>query len=291
MLTNSFRSAVVIFAVVLFVSIEAAAQNASAPQKIIGSLDGQPLQAGAYGRGPAVSAFRMAHSRAPGGPADEQELTNWIAKAQCDGIRSAIAAEARSTQKRLLGTSAPPQEVQALKAAYLASHDLEADAKKEREDANALVTALTEVYEHGMDQQKAYETYLAPRKYLQAAWQGNLNAGSTAEGRAQMRRDSVSAAWLAQALDGPLAQRVEREHLNAAVDAAIASSDPTFRTYLDEEKRGTVKTPLETKTSTPSAAHDKYLRTKRAEWWAAREAEVRVVLFDASIAQRCGIKQ
>ena len=266
------------------------AQDGTGQASAIGLIDGQPLGRSTLGREAAVGSFRVRHLRAPNGPADEREMTDWLAGMQCDSIRIAITGAARATQMRRFGISATPQEVKAAGDAYWRGHDPEADAKKQRDDAAALVTALTEVYEHGMDQQRAYEKYLAPRGYPVAAWQGNLNVGRTPEGRASMARlETLTADELVRGSVRLDTKRVERDHLDAAVDQNIASTDPTFRAYLDELRRGPSggSPPSATAPAVP-VEHRKYVMTKRAEWWQAREAEVKVVLYDPALAQQCG---
>jgi hypothetical protein len=285
------RASVVIFASALLLNLrQTAAQSVSASTPVIGTVNGQPLH-GSNDRTGAVTRFRITHLRAPSSAADEQEIDETVAKSQCGNIRASITIAATTTETRRLGITAPPEEVQKLKAAYLKSHDLDAEAKQERDETAALITALNEVYEHGMDQHQAYEKYLAPRGYLEGAWQGNLASGSSPEWRSKwVLREGITAAALSQGLDAPLTRRVEREHLDAAVDKQIASVDQTFRAYLDEERQGTVAiSPFETSTRGASAAHMQYLRTKRAEWWQAREAEVKVVINDPALAKQCGM--
>jgi hypothetical protein len=283
------RASVVIFSAALLLNLrETAAQTATSDTPLIGSVNGQPLRASSDRAG-AVTVFRIAHLRAPSSAADELEISDGLAKSQCQGITGTIAVAAQATQMSRLGMTAPPEEVKELKAAYLKAHDPEAEAKKVRDDATALIAALTEVYEHGMDPQQAYKRYLAPSGYPQAAWQGNLVPGSAPEWRAKWAsRERITAKMIADGIDPSLTRLVERRHLDAAVDQQIASSDPTFRAYLDEERLGTVKNGIETHIR-GIAAHGDYLRSKRAEWWQAREAEVQVVIYDPALAKQCAI--
>jgi hypothetical protein len=232
----------------------------AAQDRVIATIDGEPLRASDANR-PAIPP--------------------------CERIASAITTAAQAAQRSRLGISAPPQELRDLKAAYLKTHDLEAEAKKTRDDATALVTALTEIYEHGMDRQQAYQKYLAPRGYPENAWQANLIPGKAPEWRAKWaERERITAKMLSDALEKSFIPRVEQEHLDAAVDQQIAARDPQFKTYLEEQRLSTGKSGLQTHVL-GYGAHLDYLLTKRFEWWQAREAEVKVVIYDPALAREC----
>jgi hypothetical protein len=257
--------------------------------RIVGAVNGQPLRISDDRTG-AITTFRLAHHREPSTAADQQEIDAAVAQAQCSGVRATIVEAARAAQMTRLGVKATSEEIAVLKAAYLKEHDLEAEAKKYRDDAIALVAALAEVYEHGVDQGAAYRKYLAPRGYAASAWEGNLVAGKSAEWRSNyLRGGNVTAKMMADALDPAMAKTVERDKLNAAVDEEIASGDPTFRAYIRDEIRNTVKQGFERTTGRETVDEGNYVRLKRAQWWRAREAEVNLVMNDQGLSRRCGI--
>jgi hypothetical protein len=259
--------------------------------RIIGTVDGQPLRYSPPDRTVAIAAFRSQHLRAPDGPADQAEVDAFLLRGQCLTITRAISGAARAAQIRRLGISWTPAEAEALRSDYLRLHDPAAALKKQQDDLAVLVVALNEVYDHGMDQRQAYEKYLAPRSYPQQNWQAMLEVERTPEARAQLvrqaniPRDTVQSPGLSS-----FGGMLERQRLDDAVDQAIAATDDTFRGYLQEETRAIiVKSPLETRSSGIASTHMNYLKAKRAEWWQAREAEIKVVIDDAAFAKQCGI--
>jgi hypothetical protein len=76
---------------------------------------------------------------------------------------------------------------------------------------------------------------------------------------------------------------VENQKLNAAIDQEIAQKEPDFRAYLDElqastrEKRGM---PL---------PHLDYVRSRRAEWWAALYGSMPVTLNTPAAWDKCSL--
>jgi hypothetical protein len=153
-----------------------------------------------------------------------------------------------------------------------------------------------QVFEKGLDQQAAYDQYLKPFNIPEAAWQGYLERGQTAEVRARIARNaaaqaSVAAETLEAADVEPVRMLLEKQRLDDAIDSAIASADPSFHEYLNEEKQATItKSPLLTRSFGIPPAHGRYLQSARTQWWAAQESEVKVVLSDPPLAQQCGTR-
>lgn len=258
----------------------------------IGTVDGRPL-APQISRSSAVARFRLRNLRAPSGPADEQQVANLLAQATCDYIKGQIQSAAITAQERRFAISVSTAEGEALWRQYWTLHDAEAEAKTARDNATAYVMALTQVYDNGMDPQEAYQRFVRPQGIPENVWQANLELGRTPEGRAKLGAlGSVTADALRKSASGVQAQvgLLEKQRLDDAVDQEIASTDPTFRAYVDELHRNTTKpTPFSSTTKMQPLDQKKYIDTKRAEWWASRYAEVNLVLYDASIATQCGL--
>jgi hypothetical protein len=144
---------------------------------------------------------------------------------------------------------------------------------------------------HGMDQQQAYEKYLAPRAYPAQTWQAMLELERTPEARVKLRREAaVPPDVLRNANPSKFGAVLERQRLDDAVNRTIAASDARFRAYLDEEYRAIIsKSPLETRSSGIARPHMDYLQAKRIEWSQAREAEIKVVINDSALAKQCGM--
>lgn len=268
-----------------------AAKHDAAGVPISGTINGQPLAVAPPQRAQAAAKFRLKHLRAPDGAADEQEVAALMQQSQCERIQGAIQRAAVADQKQRFGISVTASEAEALQKEYWRLHDPQAEAAKTKGDYTALVEALTQVYEKGADPQQAYNQYLAPRGYAQSAWQMNLEAGRTAEGRAALGRlAGITAGALQQADPKAYGGILEKQRLDAAVDNDLASQDPTFRKYLDVLRQAErVIPPFQTGSAPVPMEALKYASTKRNAWWQARYAEVKVVLTDPQLAARCAI--
>lgn len=264
----------------------ATAQQSPANAQAVGAVNTTPLRISLASRPVAVTQFRAKHLRGPEGPADEAEIKSIMQDNECRQIHGAVDQAAVQAQVTRLRITVSDAEAQTRNAEYWRMNSAQAELDQFSANANAMAKALSDVYERGQDPDRVYQEQLAPRGYPRSAWQGNLEAGRTAEGRARFAvPPGASADAVVKGTLHLIKQRIERERLDAAVDDQIAPQDPQFRADLDEERQHAKHPSSSSKEiSGVRAAHLEYLRAGRAAYWQARHAEVKVALFDPALA-------
>jgi hypothetical protein len=292
-MTTNRATTIILVGIAILEGSYTTAQNIPPQSRSIGIVDGRPLTPNVT-REAAVARFRAKNLRPPSGPADEQQVASLFSRATCDYIEGQIHASAVTAQKRRFAISASAAEGEALRLQYWTLHDAQAEAKQSQDNSIAVVTALNQVYESGMDSQEAYKKFIEPHGLPQSLWQANLEEGRTREGRAKLARPAtLTADSIKNTLGGAQAevQLLEKQRLDEAVDQEIARRDATFRTYVDELHSKTIRpNPFESQTRGMATDHRAYIETKRAEWWQSHASEVNLVLFDPALADSCGLK-
>jgi hypothetical protein len=270
------------------------AGTAAERSPVVGTADSQPLKRPKVDRSRAVVTFRQHFLRAPNDAADEKVVQSSLAQMTCSDLQGQVRAVLTAELKTKFGVTATTDEAKAVSEEYWAKPNALPDVRRSGEINAALAQGLTQVFEKGMDPSGAYEKYLKPLNIPESAWQGYLERGQTPEARARIAQNaatqtSVSAETLQAADVEPFRLMIEKQRLDDAIDEAIASADPTFLEYLNEKKRATtIKSPLLTRSTGIPKAHESYLSSIRAQWWSARQSEVKVVLTDQPLAQQCG---
>ena len=261
--------------------------------RIIGTVDGLPLIERGLDRTIAIAAFRSQHSRPPEGPADQAEVDGFLARSQCLTITSAITGAARTAQIRHFKISWTTAEAEALRAEYLRLHDPETGLKKQQDDMSALATALAEVYEHGMDQQQAYEKYMALPQLPAAELAGDARTANGPGKRGRRWRSGLPSRQTPCAVPTRPASAdcwsgtSWMTRLTGASPQLIPVPRVSRRAEPRDHREVTVGNPV---LGDGASAHMNYLQVKRAEWWQAqREAEALFVINDPVLAKQCGI--
>lgn len=256
----------------------------------LGTANGRLLKYEPLERAGAEQMFVIERQREPT-RADEQSIADYQSKQVCKGLHAALEGVVAADVKARFGIVVSEDDVTVKVREYTATHDLKADMENRIKHARMILQAVAEVRELGADPLTVYRTRLAPQGVSEVVWRANLSTARTAEGRAilaaplalniDMMRDGVRT--LAKST-------IEMEKANAVVDREISSVDETFRRYLDNWNRSRRPSPRGGIETTIPTSEFTYLRTAREEWWAARRAELPIVLDDPGLADRCAIR-
>ena len=281
---NRMKHTLIVVAGLVLATPSSSAQPSASPVVFRGTVNGKPFEVKQVQREPLVIHFIARHNHAPGGPADEQELTADRARWECEQIRSRLLDATREEQKRRFAISVTEEEMLRGCNEELKRVDLAALAEQARREARMRLDALNEVYEKGADPKQVYEKSLAGRKVNQTGWAIDLYIYPTAEARTRLASVTLTKTPAPSTLDGIVRTRMENERLDTAVDPEIGANDPTFAAYSEEQARLVPKG-----NGSMRAAHYDYLQPKRLAWWKARYSELSLTLSDPAIADRCGI--
>jgi hypothetical protein len=214
----------------------------------------------------------------------------------CSRLRSQIEYSAKERAVKEFGITVTPQEEAAERARGLRTIPPDA-AERMQAVHDLLPPALAQVYDEHKDPDQVYRASgLAAQGITPDAW-GILYRqplAKTAEGRAKIAKQYQTGADLYRDPSKghyDAKHTVERQKLAAEVDRRLAASDPQFaadlRNYQATEQ---VNANGSVGHRGYSLAEQQYMEQKRAEFWAARQANLRVTLSDPSLKAKCGLR-
>ena len=161
------------------------------------------------------------------------------------------------------------------------------DLRKIRQHAEAALAAFA--LDKGDDPKRVYEQMIKPHGIDETEWNLYLMKRKTQGGRAQIQMElkmTDNAQFKTAALKS-LTYAARSKKLDRVVEDQIATTDPTFREYLNDYRQQTNGPGHHQWTM--QMDHLKYLNQARAKWWKDRMAQVKVVLSDPSLAQTCAV--
>lgn len=266
-------------------------QPATPSAKIQGSIDGQPIRDSVFAkpsRQDSELVFELQHGRPASTAADQQAITEYQQTIVCQKLGSAIREAARKAQKAQLGAAVTPEDIEAARR-EVTPMDPVATAARMREEATAVLAALSAVYDRQQDPDQVYEKDVRSHGISKTAWTMYLRRGRTPEGRANLvKQANASPEAISQAASTfDFRPRAEEQKLDRLVDEKIAADDPVFRTYL-AEWHAAFDNP-DPKKHWMRQERVEYIQQKRAQWWKAQVAKLNVQLSDPSLGDACAL--
>lgn len=173
-------------------------------------------------------------------------------------------------QQHRLGITVTDQEVQARWEKLTKGVDKDAAVQQQREMIGPLLSALQAVYEKGMDEQAAYEQFVA-RSMSREEWTIQLHYYRTPARRQILVNTMSQGASDLSRPDAGFADVLRQEKMNDAVDREIAIGDAEFRRYREALAKG----------EKPEGRFPpNYLEMKRHEWWADQYRKANITVMD-----------
>lgn len=148
--------------------------------------------------------------------------------------------------------------------------DKDAAVQQQREMIGPLLSAVQAVYEKGMDEQAAYQQFVA-HSMSREEWTIQLHYYRTPE-RRQILVNTMnqSASDLSRPAAG-FADVLRQEKMNDAVDREIAARDAEFQRYKEALAKG----------EKPEGRFPpNYLEIKRHEWWTDQYRKANIIIID-----------
>jgi hypothetical protein len=259
---------------------------AQTPQ--IGSVNGKPV----FAPNDAETIFAARHGKSATTVEDKQEVAALAAQRNCDVIKVQVAHDAREQAKQEFAIAVSPQELEQANSEYIATHDPAAELQKQRQLFTTLNLAASEV-DQGQNPDSVYQSLLAPIGVTKNVWEADLvQWREHPESRTHLAQTAATfSEWtpqdVKQQMSSATRQLLERKKLEEAVDAQLAAQDPTFRTYLAEEQKDTVRHGAFARSAVVPHTASTYLDQKRKEFWQARYAQQRITINDPNLAQQC----
>lgn len=256
----------------------------------IGTVNGQPILRPVRDQA-AIQVFKMEHGRLPTSNADEEEVARIATKMTCNELIGRIRDSVREAQMHRLGISVAQTEIDEYLKEYL---------EQQKRQLTALNEAAYEVVDQKRDPEEVYEKLirpLGPPNGPPIDWRTKLRDVYSPPARARLAKDAAAAAntTVEDAKKAPgqplvrLAVRVlEEQKLHDAVDSQLAAEDPLFRSYLDEWRKGLMRTPTFQAGPTNMPREQlSYLAQKRMRFWQAAYTELPITLEDPALADEC----
>jgi hypothetical protein len=259
--------------------------------KVSGTIDGKPIPDSVFN--PAqrklYEQFIIAHGRLPGN-ADQQEIQSTIVpKLQCVKLKQLIRIAAFDRLKQQFHVIVTQKDLEEIRN----STPL---VRRNQTFQSAILDAISAVYDKHEDPDAVYHKELAAWPIGKNYWMAYLYDASTPEGRQEFEepyRHALRSFRLVSEAPPPLEgfrNAAEAMKLLQFMDQQLASTDPTFQSYLQECNK-TKKQEGSLITCSQGRDHFEYLAKKHNEYWKNAEAKVNVYLSDPRLGKTCGLPQ
>ncbi len=251
--------------------------------KITGTINGVPISDKALNieRSTAVAHFFAKQHREPTSPADQQQVDAYWHDMRCERLKFAIEGGMKQAVTEQLGIAVTKEDLEAAQKAYPLLSDPNMPAQ-----AAAMLTAISAVLDKHQDPDQVYDQIIKP--YLsKQEWELCLHNVSTPESRQSYTKKLAGQMSQTPEVVKKQAANIENwrfiaefRKMRQAVDRQLASSDPTFASYLKIYGNGRF---------VPNDPRFAYLAQKRTAFWNAQFAKINLYVSDPTLVSSCDL--